>query len=200
MNLVFSTLAIEGTFQASLYNYQQALLQPNSLVSLLATLQPAFLFQTSGITPLGQDATDATTFVDAYSSYYADFIAGKEPNPALCQSLCCCLSRDVNSLYALKIDEARQLIKTRAPVVQMQVAKTRLFANEPAQYWGLKFTIARLYQSSKDGIIHKLAPTSPNAQLFSELQRWLRHHTSLVPNSLTPLRLDENCQYTKSAG
>ncbi len=188
----------------------QALLDIEEIEALLKTLAPVEIYAAGSITARQAGAISILEFMQGYTSYIHDLKAGLVPNMTTKRQLfSSILTTTPVILYALAIDEQRQLIRALKPVVQLQMhaldyspydEKFRPMAfGLNSITWGLQFSYPQLFLdplTKKIMTIDKSA-AFPNTALFHTLQRWLRHFTIPTPFKVNGKRFNSSIRIGK---
>ncbi len=210
MPLKISSPLQEGNFSVSKWIKHQVLLDFSEMEELCSHLAPVQFFNVSTITPLEQIAISQEQFLAAYRAYIETLQSGKllQAQPREFSSA---LARDSGTLYAHEIQPGRYMAKPLKPLIQLQ--PHRFFHSKTAEtihpmvmgldsiHWGIQAAYPQIFFEAAKGIYSKVQDTEhfPNTALFTQLVKWLRHHT--VPTTFvhegkkisTPLRLGKRC-------
>lgn len=182
-----STLAAEGPFRASKWIDLQVLLNVKECEALCSELASMRIFDASGVHSVGDGEIPIADFVSRYASYLQALENGEDAPHLPLNGV---WTRDLDALYAIHIDEQRELIKPCLPVIQVQAAslayseenaclKPKVFGAD-CILWGLQFSYPQLFQDPKTQEIVKV-DGFPNTELWQTLRRWVRRHTRPTP-------------------
>lgn len=192
--------------QASKWLKSPILIDTEEMASLFDALGDFSLYTAGAVTSKGQGEISRSAFLDLYHDYILALREGREPDLNACrQPFSSIITATDDALYILPVEEERQLIRVRDPVIQMQMhtmAFTQgkfqsMVLGKQAISWGIQFSYPQLVQ--RESRILKVDETFPNTALFRALQKWVRSHTLPTPfvvDSVTinaSQRLGKNC-------
>jgi hypothetical protein len=186
------------------------LIDEKEMIDLLDHIQPFEIFIASGIMMHGEGMITKDEFLDCYCHYIQSLRLGIVPNdPRMHKYFSAIFTRSREALYAVHIDEKRQMIKVDQPVVQLQLHRISIGADKKFRsmglgqnniYWGIQFSYPQLYQNAAMQVITiRDSDEFPNSDLFKTLQKWTRNHTVATPFLVdrqrvnVPFRLGKAC-------
>lgn len=209
-----SNLAVKSTvsfpMQASKWLKCPLLIDEKEMRALLNDLGAFEIFLVSGLIPRGKGYVEQEDFLDCYANYVqalkkSEMPVDKRLGPFFSSVFTCA----ADCLYAVPIDEYRQLIKVQKPVIQLQMHRFSLGADKKLRsmvfgpdsiHWGIQFSYPQLYQNEKMEVFKTNdSEMFPNAALFKLLQKWVRDNTLATPFLIdnervnVPIRLGKAC-------
>jgi hypothetical protein len=214
MNILRVSTFEEPPLQASKWLQIQLLIDSEEMVLLFNFLQPFHLFICGAATPKNQGEITHRDFLNHYETYINALKKGILPAVESYQKwFSAAMSTSSDALYTIPIDHDRQLIRISQPIIQMQShtidyspfdKKFRSMVHGSQVIpWGIQFSYPQLYQDPTTKQIHSTRndPQFPNSQLFHQLQKWIRQHTTptsfLIDNKVhtIPIRLGKHCEW-----
>lgn len=188
------------------------LLDADEMRTLLTELGNVHFFLTNSVTPLGDGKIATEDFLEVYSSYVAELVAGRTPDESRYRLyFSAALTATLEALYRVPVGETGQLVRVFKPVIQLQshhIARSSVdgkfhamtFGTHPIS-WGIQFSYPQLFRDPETLQTVNVDDSSdfPNTALFKILQRWVRHNTVPTPlivdqEKITlPIRLGKNC-------
>lgn len=195
--------------QASKWIKLPILISFEEMKDLMEHLNPFHIFITGSLTARGLEISHSE-FLDLYKEYVDTLSQGLKPDEARYRLLFSTIfTNTLDAIYTLLLEEDKQLIRLKEPVVQLQghrlhysqadhSFRSMTFGAEGIS-WGIQFSYPQLYQNEKTQEILQVGPDLPNTQLFKKLQKWVRDAT--IPTSFLvegkkinfPVRLGKQC-------
>lgn len=208
--LTVSAPAEKGSFSVSKWLKHHVLLDFSEMENLCNHLKILYLFDVSTITALDQIPVSLGNFLASYQAYIASLKSGEVPEKQPKQ-FSSALSTTPAALYAHEIQKGRYMAKPLKPLVQLQphrffhskIAGTihPMVMSPDSVQWGLQIAYPQIFFDVRQGSYSKVQnhPDFPNTALFTDIAKWLRHHT--VPTTFifegqkisTALRLGKEC-------
>ncbi|MCC5832701.1 MAG: hypothetical protein JJU12_06635 [Chlamydiales bacterium] len=180
------------------------LVDKGEMEELFAALPAFSLYQVQRVTSIGEGIMPPEDFLAEYRSYIETLKRGEVP-PSLSSPV---LSLSYEAMFAMPVDEGRQLYKPKLPVVQMQAHairysdadqsfRSQLFGSD-AITWGIQLGYPQIFE---DPATYEIKATRdlPNGPLFRAIQKWVRSHTRPTPFLVSgrkqnvPIRLGKAC-------
>lgn len=180
------------------------LLDGSEMEQMLADLE-VYFFDVSRLTELDQISFSKKQFLSSYQSYIAALKLGEIlPLPHPFSSA---LSTTKEAIYAHEIAPGKYMAKPTQPVIQLQphrffhskiqnTIRSQVMGPESI-FWGLQIAYPQICLS--EGSYTKVQNNFPNTALFTQIAKWLRHHTAPTTflfeekKIATPLRLGKAC-------
>lgn len=207
-----SSIHQEVPLQASKWLSSQILVDEIELESLFKNLGQFYLYSTGSIVELGTSGYTQDEFLSIYREYISALKQGVLPEEAKFRKpFSSVLTNTPEALYAIPVENDRQLIRISKPVIQMQghrmdysradgKFRSMTFGGDSIT-WGLQFSYPQLYQDGKTKEIHQVNSDAscPNTPLFRNLQLWVRNNTIPTPFLVDgqkmhiPVRLGKQC-------
>lgn len=186
-----------GPMQVSKWLSCPMLIDEIEMSHLMQFIAPFEIFITSGILSKDEGWISKDEFLNCYTEYVSSLRSGQVPNDNRIQKyFSAVFTRSNQALYSVVIDENRHMIKVDQPVVQLQMHRIALGADNKFRsmvlgqnsiFWGIQFAFPQLYQDANMQVITiREHEDFPNSALFVSIQKWMRVHT--VP---TPFLVDE---------
>ena len=198
--------------QASKWLSTQALLDGDEMTALFDSLGPFGLYQVSGILKSGEGQISQNDFLDCYRQYVETLKSGGIPvDESYRKQFSTAMTTTPDALYALDLEEDRQVVKIARPVVQQQVhrldystvdGKFRPMVLGPDSIlWGIQYSYPQLFSNQETLDVQQVndSPDFPNTALFRSIQKWIRHNTIPTPFLVgdqrinVPMRLGKKC-------
>jgi len=202
---------IDAPMQASKWLESRVLLDPDEMEALFKFLGHFYIIQTTGLMPIGSERISQEEFLDCYFNYIESLKFGKMPTDLRINSYFSSIfTVTPQALYAVHVDETKQMVKVEMPVMQLQNHRficgsdkkfhSMVFGSNSI-YWGIQFSYPQLYQNKEMQVLKVgESPEFPSTRLFKSLQRWVREHTRPTPFLIdglqpvnVPLRLGKSC-------
>lgn len=187
-----STPKLEGVLQVSKWLKVQVLLDADEMSELISALGPVFFVSASAPVQAEEAVISADMFLKKYAEYVSLLKQGQIPSvEEFRRYFSCALSSDLESFYAMAMEDGRYLIKPRKPVVQLQAHHffystldgqfhPMVLSNESVS-WGLQFSYPQLFQDPATRQVVRVGDAFPNTVLFAKLQKWMRSATLPTP-------------------
>lgn len=202
----------EGVIQVSKALKVQVLLDEKEMEELFVALNDFEIYDVSRVVKETHGFVDKDTFLRGYSHFVGALKEGKFPDESLVKHLFSSVfTAKKELLYAMKVGEAKFLIKALRPIVQLQTHHL-LYSDLDGKFhsiaqgketiaWGLQFSYPQIFQDPKSKSFSKVTNTSdfPNTALFLALQKWMRQNTLPTPLIVQgkkinlPVRLGKRC-------
>ena len=210
MNLRKSTLQAEGQYQASKWISLQALLEVDEMAQLLTDLGEYYMAMVGQVCGISEGILSKEEFVAIYSTYIDQLKHGHLPDETVFRpAFSSVLTRDLDSLYAIELNESQHLIRVSRPCVQMQFHRMH-YSEQDGKFrpmifgtdsiiWGIQFSYPQIFQDNQTKEVFQGLERFPNTGLFRSLQRWLRQHTIPTPfladgkEVNIPIRIGRGC-------
>ena len=164
------------------------------------------LYRVGCVIPKGEGVISPEAFVALYRTYIETLKGGEVPPSS--PFFTTVLSVTEEALETLEVDEHRELLKPKLPVVQMQGHAVR-YSAEDGEFrsqlygsdgisWGIQLGYPQIYE---EPTTHAIIQTRelPNGPLFHAIQKWVRQHTRATPfivegqRKNVPIRLGKKC-------
>ena len=161
--------------------------------------------------PIGQEIISQKAFLDVYQHYIDAIKKGENPtDPRVRPYFSAVFTTSLESLYAVKVNEDKCLVKVQQPVVQLQAHRfdysladgtfrSMVMGSDSIQ-WGIQYSYPHLYQDENFQVLTvRDGPQFPNTSLFKKLQQWVRSQTIATPFEVdgkrvnVPIRLGKQC-------
>lgn len=201
---------IEPPLQVSKWLKCPLLVDEKEMEALLRAIEPFEIFIASGLMLIGEGLVKQEEFLDCYTNYIDALKNGRIPDDArMARYFSSVFTRTRDALYAVHVDESRQMIKVDRPVVQLQTHRfiygaDRKFRSmvhgQGSIHWGIQFSYPQLYQDKEMRVWDvREGDEFPNTALFKALQRWMRENTVATPfiadgqRVNVPIRLGKRC-------
>jgi hypothetical protein len=197
VDIPFSSLEVEGAYQASKWLDAQLLISPAEMSRLLEATSDLSLFITSAPTDLDSGQVSHADFLGVYTCYVEALKSGvvpKDPYTRAIFSISAALSDSASAcFYRIPIGENRQLFKLRRPAIQFQPhsfsvstadGKVRpMIQGSNTISWGIQISYPQYFQDPITTEIYRIddSPAFPNSEPFKRIQKWIRHHTLPTP-------------------
>jgi hypothetical protein len=210
--LRISTVAAEGTLQASKWLKCQVLLDSMEMEALFNAMGSFFIYVTSSVLKSGEGDVSKKDFLDQYQCYVTDLQQGRLPDEAVYRPLFSSVfTVSLDPLYAVSVGEGQQIIRVNQPVIQLQSHRMdysladgkfrSMTFGADSLLWGIQFSYPQLFQDNRTHEVHQMLNNQKfsNSQLFQKLQLWIRHHTAPTPMIVggkkmnLPVRLGKCC-------
>lgn len=210
MNLRAGTLQSEGQYQASKWLSVQALLEVDEMAHLLTDLGEYHIAMVGQVCDVSKGILSKEEFLTIYRSYIEHLKAGQLPDETVFRpAFSSVLSRDLDSLYAILLEEEKHLIRVCRPCVQMQFHRMH-FSEQDEKFrpmifgtdsivWGIQFSFPQIFQDNKTTQVFYNLESFPNTALFRSIQRWLRQNSIPTPFIVNgkdvniPMRIGRAC-------
>lgn len=200
MTLRISEPSSEGVFQASKWLKIQVLLDGDEMKSLIAALEPFWIFPITGV--VDGKPIEHPFFIAEYSRWIDELKSGIIPTNQR-RITASVFIDDLDALWLQQVGEGKFLTKMAKPVVQVQAHTFSYSEGEfrpmsmgtTSIFWGLQFAFPQLYQDPKTMEFHETKP-SP---LFRKIQLWMRENSRATPFIVgdkkinSPIRLGKQC-------
>jgi hypothetical protein len=202
---------LEPSFQASMWQTCRLLIEAKEMEDLFQALGSFWIVQISGLVPIGEEIIQKEKFLSLYSNYIAALKQGEILlDSRLRNYFSSVLTVDLESLYAVKVNEQQSMVKIRKPVVQLQNHRfdyssadgqfRSMVLGQDSIHWGLQFSYPHFYQDEKLEVFTvKEDAQFPNTTLFKNIQKWVRSNTIATPIEVegkkvnVPIRLGKQC-------
>jgi hypothetical protein len=204
--------ASEPILEVSKWLKLQVLADPQEMRSLFRSLGHFEIYLTSGLTKKGHGLIAQEDFLLCYEDYANALKAGKIPDESRYRPyFSSVFVTSTDSLYALPMDETRQLIRASRPVVQLQPHsmdyspldgkfRPMIFGSDSI-LWGIQFSYPQLYMNPESHQVMQVIDNEyfTSTSLFKKIQRWLRQETIPTPFWVgdtkvnVPMRLGKLC-------
>lgn len=211
-SLRISELNAESPMQVSKWLKIQALLDFPEITALFETLGDFSIYMTSVLTPIGQGILSKEQFLATYKNYI-EMLKNRQlpPEDDYKTIFSGVASVTPDLLYAIPMENGKQLIRTYKPGIQLQAhsmdytlydGKFRpMVFGKDSILWGLQFSYPQLYLDPKTKQVFQVgvSPLFPNTSLFHQLQKWIRENTVPTPFYVenrkinVPMRLGKQC-------
>jgi hypothetical protein len=208
----FSTIKDDPPLQASKWLTSQILIDDDQMADLFTELGEFSIYRAGSVTNIGEGSLSKQQFLSQYQKYIEVLRSGNIPKSEIYRPYFSSIfTVDKSALYAIKIDNDKQLIRISKPVIQLQ-AHHMDYSLEDGKFrpmilgmdsiaWGVQFSYPQIFQDSKTMQIFNVGVSEdfPNTQLFKKLQRWIRHNTIPTPFLIgdqkmnIPMRLGKKC-------
>lgn len=211
-SLRISTPSEEGIMQVSKSLKHPVLLDLEEMRALFTHLGTFYLYHVSSPVLRQEAEIPQGIFLKRYGEYVAGIKSGELIDEKLLRPFfSATITKDLESLYAISLEEKKVLVKPIKPVIQLTLNH---FIHSPLDEkfhlgvqgqgsitWGVQFSYPQLYQHPKTKTIVKVEKNAlfPNTEIFSLLSRWIRQHTLPTPfiyqekRVNVPLRLGKAC-------
>lgn len=165
----------------------ECLISLKELRGLFTAIGPFYLFRNAGVVSLDE----AILSFEGLEKEYAAYLDGlKHAEGPSISSLA--MTKDVQSVYALKVRENGYLIKARYPVIQVKEHKFLLTHDgryqskgfgEGSVRFGFAFSFPQVFIDPDDRSIQNTLKGEKyaNASLFKALEKWKRDYTRPTP-------------------
>jgi len=202
----------EKPMQASKWLSQAILVDANEMASLFDFLGDFYIFLVSSVVDENQGEVAKEEFLKTYSQYIEELKSGLVPNEKNYRHFFSSVFTATGEhLYALPLEDDKQLIRIAKPVVQLQSHKIGYSSADEkfrsgsygsdAISWGLQFSYPQLYQDNKTHEVFQVKNNAqfPNTELFQKIQKWVRNNTVPTPFLINekqlnvPMRLGKQC-------
>lgn len=181
------------------------LIDLEEMEDLFHSLPPFQLYEVHRVTSKGEGIVPQAFFLKEYGTYIESLQKGEIPQVGMFSPV---LSVTEEALYAMPVEDRRQLYKPQLPVVQMQAHafryspadqsfRSQLFGND-AISWGIQLGYPQIYEDPKTHAIFSTRRL-PNGPLFHAIQKWVRSHTLPTPfvvegkKQNVPIRIGKKC-------
>jgi len=199
-------------YQASKWLKLQALVSPGEMDTLVASFGEAATYYVGRVTPPQEPNRIKEAFSKQYFRYVTMLKEGRMPEAGDFRpyfSFALTLSED--HLDCIKIQDSRELLRVKKPVVQVQLhmigysrieEKFRpMILGNNSIHWGVQFSYPQLYfdPQKRDVVNVFIQENFPNTQLFRNIQQWARKNTLPTPFLVgkrrvnVPMRIGKQC-------
>jgi len=195
---------------SSKWLYVPVLIDAQEMQELFKALGNFFIYKVSCITKKGVGGISQASFLQQYEEYIRFLQEGQIPPEDTFRHLFSSVfTYTEDALFAVEVQEERQIIRVQKPVVQLQPHRmgysqadgkfrSKTFGPDTIS-WGILFSYPQLFQESQSHEVLDVDDHFPNTELFRNLQKWVRHHTSATPFIIgdqkinVPMRLGKKC-------
>jgi len=202
-----SSQAIEGPLLVSKLLKIPVLLDAEEMEDLLSS--PFEIYFVQGICLKGEGRISKQFFLEVYREYISALKEGKVVCHSAVKALFSSIfTKSSDILYAIEVEEGKQIIKATKPVIQLQM--NHLHYSEEGEFramaygkdnisWGVQFSYPQIYQDPKTYEVFQVKEEFPNTALFKELQKWIRANTVATPFVIggkrknAPIRIGRRC-------
>ena len=198
--------------QASKWQKIQVLMNGEEMSALLDHLGNFGIYLTGIVTLVGEGSLSKSQFLEVYKEYIDAIKQGLLPDEKKYHAVFSAVfSLSSELLYAVPLENNKQLIRVARPVIQLQPHsmgysiydqkfRPMVFGLESI-LWGIQFSYPLLFLDNRTKeILHvDEGELFPNTHLFHTIQRWIRHHTIPTPflagnlKVNVPMRLGKQC-------
>lgn len=208
-----SSLLAESPMQASKWLQIQALIDAEEMRALFDHLGDFAIYLAGSLTTRDAGSLSKSQFLTVYEKYAAALKNGQIPDAGEFRAVFSAVfSLSPQLLYAIPVENGKQLIRVSRPVVQLQAHsmdytiydekfRPMVFGLDSI-LWGLQFSYPQLYldPATKEVLQVNESDFFPNTRLFRDLQKWIRHQTIPTPFLVgskqinVPMRLGKQCK------
>lgn len=206
------TLKEQEPLQASKWLQLQLLIDTQEMADLITTLGEFSIFITGAILPSGQGEVTHQEFLATYQKYIDELKTGQAPSEALYRQMFSTLfTMSMDTVYALDIGNDQVIIRSRLPVVQLQMHqvgfsavdhkfRSMVFGSDNIS-WGIQFSYPQIFLDPVTKQITNVDKSDlfPNSHLYHTIQKWMRRNTTPTPFTFqntkvnVPIRIGKSC-------
>ncbi len=199
-------------FFASKWLHIQFLIDPEEMQDLFQALGEVFIFSTMGIKPQGENLIPTALFLEQYRRY-TDLLKAQESidDDLFRFYFSAVITREQDALLAIDVGNNREIIRPLKPILQVKLhrfdysyldgkIRPSVFGKDTIA-WGIEISYPQLYQDPLTRICVKATDPAlfPNAELFKQVQHWIRANTVPTPflaqnvRIRCPIRIGKKC-------